>query len=332
VKDGIKTAALSVLRHRASLRNSLLHASAARGRCLVLCYHRVAPDTGRHQVVEPIPPERFAEQMRALKAAGDIVPLSRVLSFPESYRRPTFAVTFDDDDLSHVRYALPILRALGIPATFFLSGRSLHRLGPYWWTLLEQSVEEIGLEVTSHLLGHHGRSVKELARACRQAATVTELSPRLTPSVMETSDILALAQAGMTIGFHTLRHPVLPLLADAQLDLALIEGRDALSCAAGTAVELLACPYGKADARVARAAQRAGYSAAFVTGNRPVARDSHRFLIGRWQPGPLHAAELLAEAALRLTMAVPRLNRNKDHLASQGGSQMPRAVCLAKRS
>jgi peptidoglycan/xylan/chitin deacetylase (PgdA/CDA1 family) len=304
VKDGIKTAALSVLRHRASLRNSVLHASAARGRCLVLCYHRVAPDTGRHQVVEPIPPERFAKQMRALKAVGDIVPLIRVLSFPESYRRPTFAVTFDDDDPSHVRYALPILRGLGISATFLLSGRSLHGLGPYWWTLLEQSVEEIGLQATSHVLGHSGRSVKEVARACRQAVTVKELSPRRMPSVMETNDIRALAQAGMTIGFHTLRHPVLPLLGDAQLDLALTEGRDALSSAAGAAVEVLAYPYGKADARVASAAQRAGYIAAFATGNRPAARHSHRFLISRWQPGPLNAQDLIAEAALRLAMPV----------------------------
>src|SRR2546425_13018933 len=203
VKHGVKTAALSVLRHRVGLRNTLLHAAAERGRCLVLCYRRVAPASGGPQVVEPIPPARFAEQMRALKEAGDIVSLSRVLSFPVSYRRPAFAVTFDDDDPSHVRYALPILRELGISATFLLSGRSLHGLGPYWWTLLEQSVEEMGLEATSHVLGHSGRSVKEVARACRQAVTVKELSPRRMPSVMETNDIRALAQAGMTIGFHT---------------------------------------------------------------------------------------------------------------------------------
>ncbi|OLC82301.1 MAG: hypothetical protein AUJ01_16720 [Acidobacteria bacterium 13_1_40CM_3_65_5] len=303
VKHGVKTAALSVLRHRVGLRNTLLHAAAERGRCLVLCYHRVAPDSGRPQVVEPIPPARFAEQMRALKEAGDIVSLSRVLSFPVSYRRPAFAVTFDDDDPSHVRYALPILRELGISATFLLSGRSLHGLGPYWWTLLEQSVEEMGLEATSRMLGHRGRTIRELTRACRRAGTVKELSPRVTPPVMEAGEVRTLAEAGMTIGFHTVRHAALPGLVDAELDRALTEGRDALSSAAGRAVEFLAYPYGRADARVTRAARRAGYTAAFATGNRPMTRHSDRFLIGRWQPGALNAEELVAEAALRLTMA-----------------------------
>jgi peptidoglycan/xylan/chitin deacetylase (PgdA/CDA1 family) len=306
LKHGVKTAALSVLCHGGSLRNGLLHAAAARGRCLVLCYHRVAPDSDRHQAVEPIPPQRFAEQMRALTSAGDIVPLRTMLSFCRPYERPTFAVTFDDDDPSHVRYALPILRELGIPATFFLSGRALHGLGPYWWALLEQSVEEIGLEATSRLLGHSRGSVKELARACRHAGTVKELSPKLTPPVMEADDVRTLAQAGMTIGFHTVRHPALPVLNDADLDRALTEGRDALASAAGAAVELLAYPYGRADARVTRAARRAGYTAAFATGNRPMTRHSHRFLIGRWQPGPLNAQDLLAEAALRLTIPEDR--------------------------
>lgn len=303
LKHGVKTAALSVLRHRAIVRNGLLRAAAARGRCLLLCYHRVAPGSADDQVIEPISPERFAEQMRALKAAGDIVPLTRALSFSGSPGRPVFAVTFDDDDPSHVRYALPILCELGISATFFLSGRSLHGLGPYWWTLLQQSVEEVGLEATSRTLCQGGRNVKELARACRRAATVKELSPRLIPPVMEANDIRTLAAAGMTIGFHTLRHLALPVLGDAELERALTEGRDTLSSAAGTAIHFLAYPYGRADARVAMAAQRAGYTAAFTTGERAIAPHGNPFLLSRWQPGGANAQELLAAAALSLTRA-----------------------------
>ena len=47
------------------------------------------------------------------------------------------AVTFDDDLRSHVDYALPTLRQLGVPAAFFLSGRALHGQNVYWFQQLE---------------------------------------------------------------------------------------------------------------------------------------------------------------------------------------------------
>lgn len=120
--------------------------------------------------------------------------------------------------------------------------------------------------------------------------------------MMPISDIRELVRAGMTIGFHTLRHPLLPLLADAELDRALTEGRDALASAAGTVIEFLAYPYGQADARVAEAARRAGYTAAFATGDRAIGRPMNRFLVSRWQPGFAAAEHLLAEAAFRLML------------------------------
>lgn len=306
LKHGLKVAAVTLLRHHATLRERLLRAAASRGHVLVLCYHRIAPASSKLEVVDPVPPERFAEQLRALKSIGDIVPMARALSFAESYERPAFVVTFDDDDPCHVKYALPILRELRIPATFFLSGRSLQGLGPYWWTLLEQAVEEVGIEETCRLVGRPGRNVKELARACRRAGTVPELPTSLRASAMPTLDIRALADAGMTIGFHTLRHPAMSLLSDAELEEALTEGRDALAAAAGAAIDLLAYPFGYADARVAHATRRAGFAAAFATDGPPLRRDSDPFLIGRWQPGTRNAQQLIAEAALQFSRALPR--------------------------
>ena len=300
LKHGLKVAAVTLLRRHATLRERLLRAAASRGHVLVLCYHRIAPASSKLEVVDPVPPERFAEQLRALKSIGDIVPMARALSFAESYERPAFTVTFDDDDPCHVKYALPVLREMGIPATFFLSGRALHGLRPYWWTLMEQSVEEVGIDATCQLLGRPGRNVKDLARACRRAKAVPELPTRSTPPSMAADDIRALADAGMTIGFHTLRHPAMSLLSDAELEGALTEGRDALAAAAGAAIDLLAYPFGCADARVAHATRRAGFTAAFATEGRPLQRDSDPFLIGRWQPGLRSAEQLMADAALHL--------------------------------
>jgi peptidoglycan/xylan/chitin deacetylase (PgdA/CDA1 family) len=294
---------VAALGHPEALRNCLLYVARARGHGLVLAYHSVGPRTRRRVVVEPIPPERFAEQMRALEVVGDVVPLHDLLSAcTERCSRPVFAVTFDDDDPGYVRYVLPILRELTIPATFFLSGRSLHGLGPYWWTLVDRSIEEVGFEATAAMLGRRARSIDELAAWCRSVAAVPELSTRVTPEVMQPGDIRALARAGMTIGFHTLRHRVLPLLDDAELDVELREGRAELASLVGQPVDLMAYPYGAVEARVAEAAERAGYTAAFTTEWRAVSCRSHRFLVSRWQPGPLNARDFLAQAALRLNL------------------------------
>ena len=74
----------------------------------------------------------------------------------------------------------------------------------------------------------------------------------------------ALADAGLEVGFHTLRHERLPALGDAALEAALSDGREALGRAAGTEIATISYPHGKADARVAAAARAAGYEAGFT--------------------------------------------------------------------
>jgi peptidoglycan/xylan/chitin deacetylase (PgdA/CDA1 family) len=195
-----------------------------------------------------------------------------------------------------------VLQDLGIRATFFLSGRSLHGLGPYWWTLVDRSVREIGLDATARLLGRRARTLAEIAQYCRSVAMVRDIHTREVPPVMTAADMRALARAGMTIGFHTLRHPLLPRLDDAGLERAMREGREALAAAVGAPVDLLAYPYGIADNRVARAAAQAGYRAAFTAEWRAVSRDSNPYLMSRWQPGPVSGPALLSEAVLRLNL------------------------------
>src|SRR5689334_2760492 len=146
LRHAVGTTVRTLLRRNALAQRALLRGAASRGRALVLCYHRVAPVKSADEVITPIPPDRFADQMRALREMGDVVALDRLLALPRQGQQPAFAVTFDDDDPSHVLYALPILQEFRIPATFFLSGRALNGCGPYWWTLLEQSIAEVGLE------------------------------------------------------------------------------------------------------------------------------------------------------------------------------------------
>ena len=307
LKERLTGTAISIVARTPALRRQLLRAAAARGRSLVLCYHTIAPPRRGEQIIEPVAPDLFAAQLRALMEVGDIVPLADVLTRRSGVRH-AFAITFDDDDPSHAKYALPVLQELGIQATFFLSGRSLHGLGAYWWTRLQQSAEEIGLEETCRRVGHAGPTLKELARACRRDAFVRELETTAASPAMSVDDMRALADAGMTIGFHTIRHRLLTKLSRTELATALIDGREALADAVGRDVDYFAYPYGGADTRVAAMARRVGYRAAFTLGNKPMHASDDPFLLPRWQPGSAAPDRLIAEAALRLLLS-PRFER-----------------------
>lgn len=282
----------------------------ARARALVLVYHRVSPDgPAPHEVVRSLPSTLFARQLRTLREMGEIVPLPQLPAALARGDGPYFAITFDDDHSCHRQHALAVLASVGAHATFFLSGRSLHGVGPYWWILVEESIRVHGLERTRQILGltgapSAGPTPADLAIALEGSPLIDQLASLLggsRESPMRPEDIRALTAAGMTVGFHTLHHPVLTALSAAARDAALTEGREALAAAADAAVDLLAYPHGLANADVAAAAERAGFRGAYAAGGRPITVRSDPFLLGRWDPGFLEGDAFTAALALRLS-------------------------------
>lgn len=104
---------------------------------LVLCYHNVVADDdsdvgdlGLH-----VRRDRFESHMRWLVDHYTVVPLGnfvdRVAS--GSSLRAIAAVTFDDGYEGVFEHAVPILGALGIPATVFLVAEAVGTNAPFWW-------------------------------------------------------------------------------------------------------------------------------------------------------------------------------------------------------
>jgi peptidoglycan/xylan/chitin deacetylase (PgdA/CDA1 family) len=264
-------------------------------RALVLVYHRiVAHAPSASAIVPTVASDVFRRHVAALADVGEIVPLESLVGGIGRHARPRFAMTFDDDLLSHVEHALPILRSLGAQATFFLSGRALHGLGPYWFEVLEREIDGRGLAVA--VACERDRSLQ-----ARLEDRAGEPGPRL-----EHGDIEALAAAGMSIGFHTLRHRILPPLPPDELEADLVEGREDLEAVVGRRIQLFAYPHGKADPRTAAAVRRADYGAAFTGRPSPITRGADPYLLGRWEPGPLGVDDLLVGTAIRLTRGAAR--------------------------
>jgi peptidoglycan/xylan/chitin deacetylase (PgdA/CDA1 family) len=298
------------MRH-SPLQVAALRAAGWRGHALVLLYHRIRADGDlpRDEVTPSVERRVLRAQLQALAEMGDIVELARVLDPPLDRRRPRFAITFDDDYPQHVAHALPVLREVGIRAAFFLSGRALHGLGPYWWEILEALVAAHGAAAAGRALGIVGDSAQALALVCETDARVcrrlVDMGRDAKLSALHIEGIRALAEAGMTLGFHTLEHPLLPTLDDERLAAALTQGRTELAALIGKPITLLAYPHGKADRRVAQAARIAGYRAAWTGSPRLVRTGDDPFLLGRWEPGPLDGDAFVAAVAVRLHRAAP---------------------------
>jgi peptidoglycan/xylan/chitin deacetylase (PgdA/CDA1 family) len=115
----------------------------------------------------------------------------------------------------------------------------------------------------------------------------------------------ALAAAGMTIGFHTVRHPVLPRLAPPDRHRALTEGRERLQDITGQSMTVFAYPHGRTDAPTAADTRAVGYESAWTGAGRAVGRRSDRWRLGRWEAGAVEADVLRARALARLLRPVP---------------------------
>ena len=248
---------------------------------LVLVYHKLGEPPGdpKRELMPALSPRLFEAQLGHLGRLYRVVPSHELRAAVGARRRGQrfpVAITFDDDLASHVRHALPALRATGLPATFFLSGASLE--GPYrfWWERLQAAFDasrDLGVLAAAGVpagaagitgWGEALEAATPQERGLAAEALAELVGPDPDDAGMRAADVAALAAAGLEIGFHTLRHDPLPALDDAALEAALRDGREALERLAGGKITTISYPHGKADARVAAAARVAGYESGFT--------------------------------------------------------------------
>jgi peptidoglycan/xylan/chitin deacetylase (PgdA/CDA1 family) len=290
----------------------------ARGHSLVLVYHRVGPCRSQGEIVPCVPDALFRRHVEILGELGEVASLDDLLEGPPKKSRASFALTFDDDYATHFTHVLPTLREFGVTATFFLSGRALHGLGSYWFELLEALIESKGVRKVAELIGTPVGEPSALAAACEVDVRRQQLIERSIPDAprqLLPEQIRELADAGMTIGFHTLQHPLLTSLSDIELRRALSVGREELAMAAARSVQIFAYPHGRADDRVARFVGAAAYAAAWTGHARPMRATDDRYLLGRWEPGRLDVDDFVASIGIRLNRTSPRGDSRTSHHA-----------------
>lgn len=279
---------------------ALLRLAAARGRSLVLCYHRIARELNPEDATPTHSVAELRAHIEAVQRYGPVVSLDELIE--GTAPTPSFVLTFDDDYASHTELALPILRQAGVTATFFLSGRALQGRGRYWWQVLDATVASLGATEVARRLGIAASSARDIAARIRETGdsgflkSLDDGEPELVPA-----DIQALAATGMSIGFHTVDHQVLTALDRDGLSEALTFGRrDIEDVLGGHTIRHFSYPHGRAGAREAAAAQQAGYASASTTSWAPFSAKTSSWRVGRWDPPAMPIRTFAGRVGLRL--------------------------------
>jgi peptidoglycan/xylan/chitin deacetylase (PgdA/CDA1 family) len=272
---------------------SLAHRHRASGqgpRLTIVRHHRVYRDDERPLYRLGVRHHVFRAQLELLERLG-LTPITvedGLVRLAEGRPGHWVAMTFDDGYADNVELALPLLRAHGARATFYLTAGLMETRRAPWWDELAHLLERTTrprlvsrIDDRSFDLSLDGAR----ARVRAMSALIAKLhvppieQQRRLAALAETLDVAdaapcrlatweeahALVRGGMEIGAHTLNHPFLGLLeSDAQH--AEIAGSVSLiSERLGLAVRGLAYPGGDYDMRSVSAARAAGLRYAVTT-------------------------------------------------------------------
>ena len=235
-------------------------------KCLsILLFHRVLD---KFDPMRPSEPDihRFDKQMRWVKRFFNVLDLSDAVNKLASNSLPPRAlcITFDDGYRDNYQNALPILEKYGLTATFFIASGFLND-GIMWNDIVVEGLRNTKLkkiELDEYGLGSidiHSDRVECLGSVLsklkylsfdQRAKVVADFPDILGVAkpgglMMTTGQVKKLSHRGMTVGGHTVSHPILSRL-DAKHALHEIErGKQTLEAIIDQKINLFAYPNGK---------------------------------------------------------------------------------------
>lgn len=310
-----------------------LSPAGSRAKLSILIFHRVRPAPDPLFPGDPDVP-RFREQMRWVSSWFHVLPLTEAV---ERFKQGTLparaaAITFDDGYADNYTLAWPVLRDLGLTATCFVASGFLD--GGRMWndTVIEAirttnrpslnapdlDLERLPLDSIEAKRSAIRQVLGQLKyrahteRESRAAALAIDLRANLPADLMLTSvQVREMNRVGMTIGAHTVSHPILANLSVDDARTEILESKRRLEELTGDGVTLFAYPNGRPGkdytARDAELVKAAGFAAAVSTSPGAASAGSDLFQLPRftpWDRSPLKYGARLARN-LRQPSAAP---------------------------
>jgi len=244
----------------------------------VITYHAVGP--------QDTPVAQFDWQLRMLRDSFEVVSLPTLVDRLVQGRcsGDEAAITFDDGVRNHATHALPLLSAYAMPATFFVCP-GLMDSGRWIWNMelrvrlrllddaerlqLALSIQAVGAQVEAIIArakqlepGPRRDFEEAVQRATREFSPDDALVDRYAPLGWE--QLRAMDPALVTVGSHSLSHPILTTLGADEREAEIVQSRCRLEEGLGRRVDLFCYPNGSHDPALVRQAAP-HYRAAFTT-------------------------------------------------------------------
>jgi peptidoglycan/xylan/chitin deacetylase (PgdA/CDA1 family) len=297
-------------------------------RLSILIFHRVLPRPDPLQPGEPDVAE-FSALLRWLSASYRVLPLVEATRRLHDGTLPSNAacITFDDGYADNLTVATPILTRHRMTATFFIATSFLEGGRMFNDTVIESVRVHEGSELDLTALGL-GRmptrdageriaaigklldQIKYLSQDERDAKVKAIAAavglPETSDLMMTHAQVRELRRHGMSIGAHTMTHPILTTLSRDEAYREIAEGRRELEEILGERVKTFAYPNGKPhrdyDTSHVGIVRELGFDAAVSTAWGVSKRDTDRFQLPRftpWDRDPLRFRVRLAQNQLR---------------------------------
>ncbi len=301
-------------------------------RLSILIFHRVLP--ARDPLFpDEIDAQTFDRQMAFVTQAFTVLTLGQALTLRAAGALPARAlvITFDDGYADNAEIALPILLRHGLKATFFVASGFLDGGRMFNDSVIESLRHARGdcIDLAEFGLGRHDLStvrerrgaidvllpkfkysgLREREALLERLASLAGFPELRRDLMMRSEQVVGLHRAGMEIGGHTVRHPILRITPDDEAEAEIADGRARLQALIDAPVEVFAYPNGRPmqdyDSRHVEMVRRAGFRGAVSTarGVASPASDCHqlpRFTpwdagIAKWAGRLMHARWMARE-------------------------------------
>ncbi|GEM_PF-3205783 len=263
---------------------------------LIINYHNICD---KNSILPGIHYRVLDKQCKFLSRFMNPLPLELALKLKAECKLPerAVAITFDDGYKSHLTLAMPILKKYALTATFFISSNHINEKlmwnDKLYLAIMRSPLTEIKVdEFELGSLSIKTRQEKQiafnklvqlfkyqtlqqrhqlLAKLCNKLSfEINSITDNL---MLSESEIKELSDNGMSIGSHTLDHPILALETRQNALEQLTEDKSRLEMITGNPIHLFAFPNGKPgydyNDETIKLIKDTGYKYAFTTRNIP---------------------------------------------------------------
>lgn len=205
-------------------------------------------------------PTWFAKSLELIQKFYKIITLDELASQYLSGRieKYTAVLTFDDGDISFYNLVLPILKVKQIPATLFVSPRKIIEQRNFWFQEIRDFNKDELKKIIADTIGVHEELIKNIGCVallkCLKIGVIEEIisSYKLKFEIknkecllVNSDQLIDIDKSGLvTIGAHTMNHPILANENDETVKKEIVESISDLESLLGHQIDFFAYPNG----------------------------------------------------------------------------------------